>query len=100
MTNSPQKYTRKSCNIDGLKCFNPRQYRQTVTGFIKDSFNVFRLDDSMDLLYSWLGLYKAANAITEKSFVHRDLSCNNVLLRRPQQDSQLSIIIIAFSLPA
>lgn len=100
MTTSPQKYTRKPSNTDGLKCFNPRQYRQTVTGLIKDSFNVFRLDDPMDLRYAWLGLYKAVNAITEKSFVHRDLMWSNVLLCRPQQDCPLSIIIMAFSWPA
>lgn len=62
MTTS-QKYTPKSCNIHGLVCFYPRQYRQAVTEFIKDSFDAFRSDDPTDLLYAWLSLYKDVNVI-------------------------------------
>ena len=83
---------------DGLKCFNSRQYRQTVTEFSKDFFDTFYFHDPIDRLYAWLGLYKVVDAIAAKGFVHRDLSLNNVRLFRPQQDSPLSVTIIDFDL--
>lgn len=88
----------KAPKTDGLPCFNPRQYRQTVTEYIKDSFDTICFYDPIDRLSAWLGLYKAVNAIAEHGFVHRDLSWNNVRLFRPQQDSPLSATIIDFDL--
>lgn len=88
----------KALKTDGPNCFNSRQYRQTVTEFIKDSFDTFYFHDPIDLLYAWLGLYKAVNAIAVHGFVHRDLSWDNARPFRPQQDSPLSVTIIDFDL--
>lgn len=88
----------EAVKTDGLPCFNPRQYRRTVTEYIQDSFAKFHLHDPIDRLSAWLGLYKAVNAIAENGFVHRDLSWNNVRLFRPQQDFPLSVTIIDFDL--
>ena len=88
----------EALKTDGLPCFSPRQYRQTVTEYIKDSFDTIRYHDPIDRLSAWLGLYKVVNAVAENGFVHRDLSWNNVRLFRPQQDSPLSVTIIDFDL--
>lgn len=85
-------------NTDGLQCFHPCQYQQTVTEFIQDSFDTFRFDAPIDRLYAWLSLYKVVNAKAQKGFVHRDLSWKNFHLFRPRQDSLLSVIIIDFDL--
>lgn len=88
----------KALKADGLPCFNPHQYRQTVMEYIQDSFATFCFHDPIDRLSAWLGFYKAVNAIAENGFVHRDLSWNNVRLFRPQQDLPLSVTIIDFDL--
>ena len=88
----------EALKTNGLNCFDSRQYRQTVTECIKDSFDTFRFHDPIDRLYAWLDLYKVVNAIAIKGFVHRDLSWSNVRLFRPQQDSPPSVTIIDFDL--
>lgn len=64
---------------DALSCLNSRQYRQTVTEYVKDTFETFCFYDPNDRLNAYLGLHKAFNAIAENEFVYRDLSWGNMI---------------------
>ncbi|KAI9856819.1 MAG: hypothetical protein M1813_008756 [Trichoglossum hirsutum] len=81
--------------------FHPREFRQTITDYVPESFGNIINNDLLDLLYAWRSLYLAVDAIAAGGWVHRDLSWNNVrICRHDNSDLPLSVTIIDFDLAA
>ncbi|KAI9861226.1 MAG: hypothetical protein M1813_005399 [Trichoglossum hirsutum] len=81
-------------NEEDAPGFRPRQFRRTVTLYIKDSFA--RVHDQLtarELLEIWRELYIITNSISHKGYVHRDLSWVNVRLHRTPSHTWSPILI-------
>ncbi|KAI9762501.1 MAG: hypothetical protein M1840_001225 [Geoglossum simile] len=76
--------------------FHKREYRRSVTKYIKDSFMKPGLT-ALELLQAWQSLYLVTNSIASRGWVHRDLSWTNVRLQW-SPDSSWSTTLIDFDL--
>jgi hypothetical protein len=86
-----------ACDEDDVSGFHPRQFRRTVTMYIKDSFVTAPLT-TLELLEAWRELYLVTNSVASKGWVHRDLSWTNVRLHRLPSSSSWSPTLIDFDL--
>ena len=75
-----------------------REHRQTVTEYIPNSFYRCKECTPLELLCAWRSLYRAVGGVTNKGWVHRDLSWNNARLRFV--DNEYSAVLIDFDLAA
>src|SRR5436305_8018453 len=78
--------------------FHPREFRQTMTAYIPESFS--KDLSPLDLLSAWRSLYLVVDAIAKKGWVHRDLSWSNVRITRHKKNTYdtVSVVLVDFDL--